>query len=629
MSKNVKRESEDELNDSDEDMEEQNWDDFVADDDEEEFDSDIFCLFCVSTFKSSDEVFEHCKLSHKFDFRSLKSVFGLDFYGCFKLINFVRSQVAKNCCWACGCSFESKEDLHGHSHDIVNFEERILPWDDDKYLNSFLPEDPLLHNFFEDDECEEDYNVIADDDELVRIWNTEKLKIDDESDLKTVAPACNTSLKDGSKQSVCASATHSTLEVPSEKVPVSSCNSSNGRLSFGNPNNKPLRISPAKISENEIFNVNRSYFGSYSSFGIHREMISDKVRTDAYHRALTGNPSLLRGAVVMDVGCGTGILSLFAAKAGAAGVIAVEASDKMAEVASQIAKENGLLWCGSKKESSNDCTGVIKVVHGMIEDVSSEEVKPQSVDVLVSEWMGYCLLYESMLSSVLTARDKWLKPGGAILPDMATMFAAGFSKGATSIPFWEDVYGFSMSCIGKELVEDASKHPIVDVVDSQDIVTSAAVLQTFDLVTMRSEEMNFTETVELEPKFDISKSIPDSEYRTVWCYGVVLWFENGFTGRFCHENPVILSTSPFTPSTHWSQTIFTFKEPIALSSGKPKANISAAAVGTEASPAMKLSLRISIARAQEHRSIDIAIETTAIGFEGRKHSLPVQIFNLC
>lgn len=86
----------------------------------------------------------------------------------------------------------------------------------------------------------------------------------------------------------------------------------------------------------------------------------------------------------------------------------------------QIAKENGLL-CGGKKESSDDCTGVIKVVHGMIEDVSSEEVKPQSVDVLVSEWMGYCLLYESMLSSVLTARDKWLKPGGAILPDTATM----------------------------------------------------------------------------------------------------------------------------------------------------------------------------------------------------------------
>ena len=58
----------------------------------------------------------------------------------------------------------------------------------------------------------------------------------------------------------------------------------------------------------------------------------------------------------------------------------------------------------------------------MIEDLEkSISIKPHSLDVLLSEWMGYCLLYESMLSSVLFARDRWLKPGGAILPDTATM----------------------------------------------------------------------------------------------------------------------------------------------------------------------------------------------------------------
>lgn len=49
-------------------------------------------------------------------------------------------------------------------------------------------------------------------------------------------------------------------------------------------------------------------------------------------------------------------------------------------------------------------------------------------DVLVSEWMGYCLLFESMLDTVLVARDKYLKPGGAILPDVATFFLAGFGR---------------------------------------------------------------------------------------------------------------------------------------------------------------------------------------------------------
>lgn len=70
---------------------------------------------------------------------------------------------------------------------------------------------------------------------------------------------------------------------------------------------------------------------------------------------------------------------------------------------------------------------MVEVVHGMIEDLEkSISIKPHSLDVLLSEWMGYCLLYESMLSSVLFARDRWLKPGGAILPDTATMVSLIF-----------------------------------------------------------------------------------------------------------------------------------------------------------------------------------------------------------
>lgn len=44
------------------------------------------------------------------------------------------------------------------------------------------------------------------------------------------------------------------------------------------------------------------------------------------------------------------------------------------------------------------------------------------VDVIISEWMGYFLLYESMLDTVLFARDRWLAPGGALLPDKASLY---------------------------------------------------------------------------------------------------------------------------------------------------------------------------------------------------------------
>lgn len=45
-------------------------------------------------------------------------------------------------------------------------------------------------------------------------------------------------------------------------------------------------------------------------------------------------------------------------------------------------------------------------------------------DIIISEWMGYFLLYESMLDTVLLARDKYLKKGGLIFPDTASIFIA-------------------------------------------------------------------------------------------------------------------------------------------------------------------------------------------------------------
>ncbi|KAA0187841.1 hypothetical protein HAZT_HAZT004999 [Hyalella azteca] len=121
-------------------------------------------------------------------------------------------------------------------------------------------------------------------------------------------------------------------------------------------------------------------------------MIEDQVRTDAYHKAIMQDPSFVKDKIVCDVGCGSGILSLFCAQAGAKKVYAIEAS--------QIA------MLAKKSVIANGFEDIITVLEGRAEDVEL----PEKVDVIVSEWMGYMMLYETMLPSVLHIRDKWLKP---------------------------------------------------------------------------------------------------------------------------------------------------------------------------------------------------------------------------
>lgn len=65
------------------------------------------------------------------------------------------------------------------------------------------------------------------------------------------------------------------------------------------------------------------YFDSYAHFGIHEEMLKDEVRTLTYKNSMLHNRHLFKNKTVLDIGCGTGILSMFAAKAGAAKVIGV------------------------------------------------------------------------------------------------------------------------------------------------------------------------------------------------------------------------------------------------------------------------------------------------------------------
>ena len=236
----------------------------------------------------------------------------------------------------------------------------------------------------------------------------------------------------------------------------------------------------------------------------------------------------------MDIGAGTGILSIFAAKAGAKHVYAIEFAE-IATFAREIIKRNNLQH-------------KITVIKGKMEEI---DLPVPKVDIIISEWMGYFLLYESMLDSVLWARDKYLNQGGKMLPDRAQLYIAAIEDGQykhQKKTFWNDVYGVDMSV----LTPTVMKEPLVDTVDSNMIMSDSCKILDLDLVNCDKNDVNFTAQYQLRMKY------------TDRCHGVVAWFDTPFSNL---QRPVMLSTSPYKKYTHWKQTVFYMEHDIDVVEG--------------------------------------------------------------
>ncbi len=136
----------------------------------------------------------------------------------------------------------------------------------------------------------------------------------------------------------------------------------------------------------------------------HRTLIADRVRNEAFARALAA--VIRRGeTTVADIGAGTGLLSLMAAKLGAREVFLYEA----AEVAGVAAK-------ALKANRARDCH--------LFPCHSTEMVDPPKVDVVVSETLGNYPFEEHIIATLNDARRRILKPGGIIIPRRITQFVA-------------------------------------------------------------------------------------------------------------------------------------------------------------------------------------------------------------
>jgi hypothetical protein len=258
---------------------------------------------------------------------------------------------------------------------------------------------------------------------------------------------------------------------------------------------------------------------SYSTTGIHRTMLLDRVRGEAYQAAIAA--TVKPGDVVLDFGAGSGILSLFAARAGAKRVYALEKTET-AHLARHIVHLNGL-------------ADRITVVHEAMEAA----VLPERVDVIVSEWLGTIGVDENLLAPLLVARDRWLRVGGRMLPERVTSWMAPASDERTAAQrqFYSGrPYGFDFSPVFATWPNEAAWSQTT--LDRNCLMAEPQPLWTIDPYTFRTGQASLP--FRASPRFNAAR---DGDVD-----GLCLWFQADLAG-------VELSNAPGKPATHWMQYV--------------------------------------------------------------------------
>ncbi|KAL6861509.1 hypothetical protein ACP4OV_017209 [Aristida adscensionis] len=340
-----------------------------------------------------------------------------------------------------------------------------------------------------------------------------------------------------------------------------------------------------------------NYFCTYAYLYHQKEMLCDRVRMDAYHSAVFRNAHHFTGKVVLDVGTGSGILAIWSAQAGARKVYAVEATN-MAEHARELARANGV-------------ADIVEVIQGTVEDI----VLPEKVDVIISEWMGYFLLRESMFDSVICARDRWLKPDGVMYPSHARMWLAPIRTGLgdkkmedldAAMDDWSlfveetrTFYGVNMNALTKAYKTEHEKYYLKSAIwnnlHPNQVIGQAAVIKEIDCLTATVDEIR-------EVRCQVALPISLDGGRLAALAG---WFDVHFRGS--KQNPaaeeVELTTAPNEHGgTHWGQQVFLLTPSLKVTKGDT------------------VNVSFSMVRSKEnHRLMDMEFTYELHEFSGKHH----------
>ena len=260
----------------------------------------------------------------------------------------------------------------------------------------------------------------------------------------------------------------------------------------------------------------------------HRSMVMDQRRNEYYLAAM--EQIINHNSVVLDAGAGLGVLGLIAAQLGAKHVYLVEPADVIS-MTKTIVSENGL-------------DGRVTCIQGKIEEVDL----PQKVDLILSVFTGNFLLGEDLLPALFSARDKFLKPDGRLLPDKGVMEIVPVSIEEF---YQEHIQSWSDPKFGLTF-ESARAHAVNTVFFGRDYLKNALYLaDPIDLMSLDFRTAQDTNCHE-EAQIVCNKS--------GLCHGFVGWFRMRLGEQW-------LSTGLHEPELHWSPAFLPIEPPLAVEIG--------------------------------------------------------------
>lgn len=266
----------------------------------------------------------------------------------------------------------------------------------------------------------------------------------------------------------------------------------------------------------------------YDTVQEHRAMIFDDQRNDIYASAIRREVN--NESVVLDLGSGLGIHGLIAARSGAKKVYMVDPSPVL-EISKKIAAHNNLL-------------PRLTFISGRIEDIDL----PESIDLIVSVMAGNFLLSENLLPALFHARDKYLKPGGTLIPHLGKMFIAPVEAEFLynhHVGSWaSNISGIDYNVVKNYAVNDLY----------HDQFDTAALIFLADPQILL--ELDFRTAVSASCKQEITF---ETQQKGV-CHGWMGWFD-------LNIGQETLSTAPGATNTHWNQVFLPLQTPINLEKG--------------------------------------------------------------